>query len=249
MSLGWLNGNAGAIAILVSVYSAFLTTVYVLLTNKLVRQNQTLREESVKPRISVRAILDPNFFQFYILRIDNVGGGTAQSVQLRVTNPPLGKGLEHLNSNGVFRHGISLLNTRESIEFFLADALTMTDEVRNQQIQITVTFKDMAGARYESFARIDFREVENFIRVGEPPIVTLADSTKTIKGILQSFAGSTKLQVVTSTVRDEERKRNLTNMWARLSRLKRLDPAGYQEVEDLIALRSKPLDAASSPKT
>jgi hypothetical protein len=100
--LKFLDAHSSAITALASVLLTIFTFVYVLLTRKLVRQNIDLRKESAKPILSIRAVLDDNPFQIFKLRIENVGGGRAHDIRIRVTNLPLAKGVEHLEKNGVF---------------------------------------------------------------------------------------------------------------------------------------------------
>jgi len=211
-----------------------LTAAYVLLTLSLVRQNRALWEETVKPIISVRPVIDPNLFHILKLRIENVGGGSAQSIQLRITNPPLADPVKHLAENGVFRKGVALMNARERLEFFLMNAIGDFDKVRDHPIQITASYKDLFGKRYEGYFVVDIGEFENLTRVGEPPLMKLADSVGELKDHLRSIAGGTKLNVIVSTLEDEEREGRVTKLWVMLRRLDRIDPSAREEIEKLI---------------
>jgi hypothetical protein len=235
--MDWINSNTGAISALTTVLLTILTAVYVWLTRVLVRQNFALRDDAIKPMLSVRPVQDENLFQIFNLSIENVGGGPAQSVRLRITNPPLAEPLKHLEKNGVFKNGIALLNVREKMQFFLADTIGDLEKLCERPIQMAATFQDQARKQYESFFVVDFREFEGFIRVGEPPLVELADNSKAIKDSLNQIAGGAKLRVVASTLQDEEREGKTTRMWAKLSYLARVDQVGREEVEKLIDAR------------
>ncbi len=230
----WLNSNGGAITALATVALMVLTGVYVAFTLSMVRQNRAIWEETAKPLITVRPIIDPDFFQTFDLMIENVGGGPAQNLQLRVANPPLAEPVEHLADNGVFKNGIALLNAHEKIHFFLTDAIAGFAKVRDHPIQIGAEYKDRFGNAYEGHFLVDFREFENFTRVGAPPLVEMAHSIQDIRDEIRRIANGTKLRVVASTPEDDKREGRVTRRWAMLSQLDRVDPSGSEEIENLI---------------
>jgi len=231
----WWNTNAPALSLAATVVLALLTAAYVIATFRMLRQTRETQEENAKPLLSVRAVLDPYLFHIFNLKVENVGGGPAQSVLLTVTNPPLHPLVEHLNENGAFRRGIARLNRGEYVQFFLANAIGMPEELWNRPIQITATFKDIKGKQDENYFIVDFKEVQHFQRVGDPPIVTLADSSKSMKEDVQRLAsGFSKLHVVVTTEKEERLNRQVTNQWAQIQMIKHKDPAGAQEIENLI---------------
>jgi hypothetical protein len=176
--MNWLNNNGVALSALATILLTILTGIYVLLTRRLVRQNREILKAAVTPLLSVRPILDDNFFNIFNLRIENVGGGPAVDVRLLFTHSPLIEPLRHLEKNGSFTNGIAILNSHEKREFFLASAIGAFDQLREHPIQIAANYKDLEGNELKRSFIIDFGEFEGITRVGTPPLQVLADNVK-----------------------------------------------------------------------
>ena len=86
-----LDRHGVAVGAAASVIGVFLTFAYLIATFSLVRQTRRAHIDAMKPLLSVRMIVDKNLFQIFNLQIENVGGGSARHIILKVNNPPLRK--------------------------------------------------------------------------------------------------------------------------------------------------------------
>jgi hypothetical protein len=164
----WLNNNSAALSALATIALTALMGIYVWLTRKLVLQTRELLRSAATPLLSVRPILDENLFSIFNLRIENLGGGPAVGVRLRLTESPLFEPLRHLETNGTFTNGVAFLNSREKRECCLASAIGSFDQLREHPTQ-TATYKDLEGNELNNSFVIDFREFEGVARIGELP--------------------------------------------------------------------------------
>jgi hypothetical protein len=85
--LNTLGAYGPAINVLSTIILVVVTTVYVVLTGIIVRQNTALRKAYGRPMLAITVIPQEGHLNLFDLRIENVGGGPAHAIRLRMKQP------------------------------------------------------------------------------------------------------------------------------------------------------------------
>lgn len=174
----------------------------------------------MRPLLAVRASIHEAHINIINLVIENIGGGPARRIALKASQPFRGEGKTPLNEIGPFKRGLHYLGPHQGLELFLANAIGNLDELKKAPIEIGASYYDDAGQCHEKTFVIDFSELENIERVGEPPLFTIAESVKKIQAALDGlFRGMAKLPVLTYSLSDLDAERDTQTLWCKLTRL------------------------------
>lgn len=95
-------------------------------------------------------------------------------------------------------------------------------------MQITATYFGQSANQQKRSFIIDFKEFEGIVRIGEPPLREIAKHVKEIDRSIDRISRGEKLQVVMSTLEEEEREGKKNRLWIKLNRL---DPSAWAEIE------------------
>ena len=218
--INWCNANAGFVEALLTLAIIGATLRYVVLTDRLLRENQELRRQATRPTLAIRASIHEAHINIINLVIENIGGGPAHRIALKASHPFRGKGERPLNEVGPFKKGLRYLGPHQGLELFLANAIGNLDELKQAPIEIATSYFDEAGQSYKNTFVIDYSELENIERVGEPPLFTIAERvTKLQEGFERLTNGMAKLPVIAYSLADLDAERGTQNLWRRIVRL------------------------------
>lgn len=198
--LQWINASLTAVLVIV-------TTIYVYLTWRLVRENIALRESASRPTLGVALSLHDAHINIINLCIENVGGGPAHDIQLRTSSSFTVSGCHQLSDIGPFRKGITYLGPHQRFEFFLANAIGNFDQLREQSIEIHAEYSDQLRKTYKNTFKIDFGELEGITRLGTPPLFTIAESIQNLQKDFARLCESGRMKILVHTPADLERKK------------------------------------------
>lgn len=208
--LALLNDNAGAFNLLFTAVVAAATVVYAVLTARLVRETQRLREVATEPAIEVTYRSRAESMALLEIVVKNIGSGPAYRVEFEVsTSPPSGAAEEILSRLMKVRFmasGINMLMPGQEYTSYWTDVRTNTTEKFNTQTLIKTKCRDATGRTYDRQHLIEFSELDGIERLGRPPLLVIAEALKKLQGDVHALrAGPEKLGVDCYTNEDRER--------------------------------------------
>jgi hypothetical protein len=142
-----------------------------------------------------------------------------------------------LKDVGPFKSGIALLGRGQRTEIFIENAIGNYDRLKNEILKIEATWTDAVGEHYRRVFDIRFDEYDKVVRIGTPPLYTIATAIKKLqKDVAQIGSGFSALKVITETAGEAEKRRGIEVTWARY---RSLPPDQQEEVADLIKKRAE----------
>ena len=115
----------------------------------------------------------------------------------------------------------------------MATAIEHDKKPQQEPLEVTVEYEDAAGRKVEEPFKIDFAAFENFSRVGEAPLYTIAKVDREAPG--ETFEnlsnGMNKLSVLAYSLDDLAAERSSRNL---SRKLRCVSPDGRKEIENLI---------------
>ena len=208
--LQFINDNAGALNLLFTAVVAIATVVYAVLTSRLVGETRRLRQVATEPSIEVTYRSRDEAMALLDVVVKNVGGGPAYKVIVRFSAEPASTGttelLSSLNKVRSFERGISVLMPGQEFASFWTDVRQDFDGKVRTIVRARSSCRSVTGHVYEHLHQIDMSELEGVIRVGTPPLLSIAGSLKEIRDDLHKLAsGFRKLAVNIYTQEDRDR--------------------------------------------
>ena len=164
-------------------------------------------------------------------RIENIGGGAARNILLRLSREfDLGND-RLLNDVGLLKCGIPLLGPGRNVETFLANALD-NNLLEQEPLEVTSEYEDASGGKFEEIFLVDFAAFENLCRVGEAPLYTIAKSIKDLQlNISNLSSGMKKLSVLVYSRDDQDAE---ISSWNIQRKLRQLSPNQRKDFEDIL---------------
>ena len=179
--INWLNSNEGAVIGIATVVLMGITGYYAYLTRCLLKANDT-------PEIAVSLRPHEISVNLVMLCIENIGTGAAHDVKF-IIDPPSVPSLDiPFEKIGFLKSGIRYFEHGRRIEQFLVSVIGKFDELKQTQLEITVTYKDSTNRKYERAFLLDFAEGVGFSQIGSPPLYEIAKTTKEIQKDLHDIA-------------------------------------------------------------
>ncbi len=224
-----LESSNGSLAIIVSVvalianiFLAVVTFLYVRLTGKLVKANDTpLIVAEIRPGEK-----NPNFFVF---RIENLGTGIARDIRFnkdlmrKIDALGLGQRPDSFKEIGVIKHGIKYLPPGRKIEIYLGDVRPVYEKVMTETVEVKVTYIDSADKQRSDTFQAPFNELEGMSGYEDPlakiarlmenfgkNAKSLTDAVRRIEGLLEEVSEASREtagvmdEIVAATRRDTE---------------------------------------------
>lgn len=172
----WLNTNSGVIIGVATVVLVGITGIYVYLTWRLLKANNT-------PEIAISLRPHEAHIHCVILCIENIGTGAARDIQFQTDLSFKPDGKRALEEVGFLKNGIDYLGPNEKIEHFLVSVIGKLDKLKETPLEIGVTYTNSVKLKYkdERTFRLDFGEDEGFKRIGKHPLFEIAKTTKDIQ--------------------------------------------------------------------
>jgi len=202
----WLKQNNGVVIGIATVVLVFITGYYAYLTWKMLKASNT-------PEIAISLRPHEAHVNAVMLCIENIGTGTARSLQF-TTNPSSVPGLDiPLEKVGVLGNGITFFEPGRKIEQLLVIVLGKgkLDELRQTPLEITVTYKDSTNHKHERAFHLDFGEVEGFSQFGTPPLYEMAKNIKKVQEDLHRIVTGSRKPIILTEPLSEHRRQEFTN--------------------------------------
>ena len=232
--INWLNTNDGFIIGIVTFLLTGITAYYAYLTRQLLKANDS-------PEIAISLRPHEISVNLVMLCIENVGTGAAHDVKF-TTNPSSIPNLDiPFEKIGFLRSGIHYFEPGRRIEQFLVSVIGKFDELKQTQLEVTVTYKDSTNHTHEQIFHLDFSEGVGFSQIGSPPLYDIA---KTIKKIQKDFhriaTGSQKPIILTEALFEHRLGQYANSLEHRIKQLsKEVQQEILQEVDVVISKREQ----------
>ncbi|MCX8126598.1 MAG: hypothetical protein N3E40_05620 [Dehalococcoidia bacterium] len=142
--------------------------------------------------------------------VKNIGGGPAYGVMVKFSAEPASTGatelLDSLKKISSFERGISVLMPGQEFTSFWTDVRKDFNDKVKTIVRAHSSCLSATGQTYKREHQIDMSELEGVVRLGTPPLLSIANSLKDIKDDLNKLAtGFRKLAVDTYTQEDRDR--------------------------------------------
>ncbi len=200
----WLNANSGVIIAIATVVLVGITGIYVYLTWRLLKANNT-------PEIAVSLRPHEISVNLVMLCIENIGTGSAHDVQF-TTDPAVIPCLDiPFEKIGFLKSGIAYFEPGRKIEQFLVSVIGKFEELKETQLKITVTYKDSTNYKRERTFVLDFEESVGFSQIGSPPLYEIAKTIKKIQEDLHHITTGSRKPIILTEPLSEHRRQEFTN--------------------------------------
>ena len=200
----WLNTYNGAIIGIATVVLVGITICYTYLTWRLLKANDT-------PEIAISLRPHEAHINLVMLCIENIGTGAARNLQF-ATNPSSIPCLDiPFEKIGFLSSGIAYFEPGRKIEQFLVSVIGKFDELKQIQLNITVTYNDSANRKHERPFSLDFSESVGFSQIGNPPLYEMAKNIKKIQEDLHRITTGSRKPIILTEPLSEHRRQEFTN--------------------------------------
>jgi hypothetical protein len=115
----WFNANGSALQFFAAIALILVTAAYVVLTYRIVRQNQELVRSQSRPDVVVLLEADPDHAAYFV--VQNVGPGVARNVRITTDDEwSVNRDLGRIGDIGFVAHGIPVMPPGARLYSFIA---------------------------------------------------------------------------------------------------------------------------------
>jgi hypothetical protein len=209
-ALAFLDQHQSAFSVLFAGIVACSTVVYAVLTKRLVDETRRLREAQTEPRLSI--LLDPKdeWINLIDMTIRNDGPSAAYQIRFRLEGDfPISRD-KALSQLRVIRDGLPYLAPGHSMRFFFTSMVEQPELKKDARFAIEARYLNAINISYSNTFSFDFSAWEGLGRVGEPPLIkmaqAMADLQEDVHSVIQGLARLRTLQFTPEDLREEERR-------------------------------------------
>ncbi|MEM8950246.1 MAG: hypothetical protein AAGC99_13030 [Pseudomonadota bacterium] len=212
MLLNTVDEHQAAVVALATIVIAATSIATVIMTAALIRENRLLRKAGSMPSVVAYLAIDQRYTRAINFVLANVGQGPARKVKFSFDGDQ-----DNLRARGIdianqaTREPVGMLPQGEQIVLFLGMGPNLLGKPMLKPFVVSLDYEDLKGRRYKSEHSLDVSQFDGFSRLGSPPEHEIAESLKTIAGVVKGFGfgGSQRLRVETVTSAEvAERHRN-----------------------------------------
>jgi hypothetical protein len=209
-----LNKNSGALSAVFSGVVTVATVIYAWLTAKLVQETRQMREVQTEPRIQVTYRVSEHWINFLDISVRNIGLGPAHDIQFKVrgeTDLPGTKELvDKLMKLACFQNGLAYLGPNEEYFSFWVSLVEGDQSKVESRVVVEATYRSATKVRYQHDCVIDLSELKGSSRLGEPPLLKIAQHIEALAKDIHSVTSGNqraKVDIHTQADRDNERRK------------------------------------------
>lgn len=232
----WLNTYNGVIIGIATVVLVSITGIYVYLTWRLLKANNT-------PEIAISLRPHEAYIHCVMLCIENIGTGAARDIRFQTDLSFKPDGDRPLEEVGFLKSGIDYLGPKEKIEHFLVSVIGKLEKLKETPLEISVTYTDSVKLkrRHERAFRLDFGEDEGLATVGRSPLFEIAKATKDIQEDLRHVTtGFRKPIILTEPLSEHQLRRHADVLGIRIDHLpSEIQQEVLQEVNAVVSRREQ----------
>lgn len=205
----WVREHTELLLVWAALGTGLFTAVLAFLTARLVKESRRLRLDASRPEIVVYLRPHDAWINFVLIRVENVGRGTARNVQFTVKKDISFDDEAPISDIGIFKRGASHFPAGRVVEHFLLSLVGKLNQLLESPVSLEATYEDDFGNSYQQEFILDFSELEHLRRIGKDPYVSMAESLKNIEQTLKGVgSGHSKIRVRTKN-EEVERGENL----------------------------------------
>lgn len=177
--MNFLDTYSNLIIAIATLALAIITTIYVLLTRRILLDNRIIIEKSIEPKIVIFYEPMENNFGCFSLIIKNIGGGAAFDIKLKISPDIECIPTEHkfLSKTSLFKDGLKFLPPGEKRNIYLTAAAAIKKDIENNKgsHKGEISYKNIANKEYKDIYYIDFNYVKDLYKT------TVIDTSETLK--------------------------------------------------------------------
>ena len=230
----WLDTYNGVIIGIATVVLVGITGIYVYLTWRLLKANNT-------PEIAISLRPHEAHINIVMLCVENVGTGTAHNLRFKTVPASIPNLDIPLKKIGFLKSGIAYFEPGRKIEQFLVSVTGKFDELKQTPLEMTVTFKDSVDKQHERTFNLDFAENQGLATIDRPPLFEIAKATKEIQKDLNHIStGFRKPIILTEPLSDHHQRQFANSLENRIGQLpKEIQEEILQELDTVIREREQ----------
>lgn len=188
-----------------TVVLAIITWKYVRLTKHILEEQRLMRLDANKPEIVVSLLPHETHINWVMLCVENIGTGLARHVKFTANPSSIPSFDTPLEEIGFLKREIKVFAPGRKMQSFLVSAVDKFEELDQQPLKITVTYKDSENGEYKEDFPLDFSELEGLSHEGSP-LFEIAKAIQDVKKVLHSLTtGGNKPIVLTEPLSEYKR--------------------------------------------
>lgn len=204
--IDFLNKNSGAFLFLATTLYVLTTGVYVVLTNKMLRETIKMRESQTEPRIFIN--VQPVEGARFILNmvVHNIGPGAAYNLRFKV-EPDItirtGRTLSDIN---LFKQGFKYLAPNQKLECMVANSIEEAKKEEKILHKVSVSYQNKDKRFYAETFVLDFTEYFGMRYADIDPYKDIVEKIEAIHQDLDKVTrgGLSKIGVVAYTKEEQD---------------------------------------------
>lgn len=219
----WLSAIA-TVAIAVLTFILAKETWY--LREAQIQQLVELRRENIRPNVGFQLESSPVGMSFMNVKVSNLGKGIARKVAFEFSDrngKPVSPGQDAVADKffklALFRQGVQSIGIGQVISSYLFSFIDLANELKGEAfkpyLNVSITFEDVEGVKYENAFTLDFREYEGISELGGDALHQMANEIKKIREHLGKVSGKPggRVAVDVFSATDRNRENEETKAW------------------------------------
>ncbi len=239
--INWLDNHNEAVMGISSIITgiatfvlAIVTIVYVCLTRRILKEQQLMRLDANKPEIVVSLLPHETHIAWVMLCVENIGTGLARHLKFTADPSSISSFDKPLEEIGFLKREIEVFAPGRKMQSFLVSAVGKFDELKQQPLKITVTYKDSEDGEYADTFPLDFSELEGLSHEGSP-LFEIAKAIQDVKQVLRDLTtGVSKPTILTEPLSKHLIREHASILEKRLADFP--DEAQQEIVQEIVSL-------------
>lgn len=216
--LDFLNQNSGALNVVFTGVVTVATTVYSVLTWKLVTETRLMREVQTEPKVVVTLESLDEAVHIARLHFQNIGQGPAFHLtfnpRVEAGNDYSSKLLAEFTKPNFFKTGLHYLGPGQKRISHYTQLHEHHEDKISTVLAFDVKYKGVTGKSYSETLIVDMSEFKGTVRLGTPHMYAIAKSLEKIeKKFEQLVGGSKRIKADIYSERDREAARRQHEEW------------------------------------
>lgn len=217
-----------------TVVLAIITWRYVRLTKHILEEHRLMRLDANKPEIVVSLLPHGAHFAWVMLCVENIGTGIAHHLKFTADPSSISSFDRPLEEIGFLKREIEVFAPGRKMQSFLVSAVGKFDELKQQPLKITVTYKDSEDVEYKEDFPLDFSELEGLSHEGSP-LFEITKAIQDVRKVLHNLTtGVSKPTILTEPLSKHLIREYASALEQRLAHLP--DEAQQEIVQEVVSL-------------
>jgi len=182
--LNFFEHYSSAIQAISTLFLVMVTVYYAIQTRNTVVAMKKSDELRNRPSVSLFIKQREEWVNFVDLIIINTGNNLAKKISFNLSNDLLLINNNYLSQTSIFKNGISILPSNETIRMPLISLIGRIEELDNFETEITINYYDSNNKKYEEEILINFKGLIDH-SIDEPPLYKIANNLEKISRCIE----------------------------------------------------------------